>query len=158
MREKFILGLRFLLSFGMSFLVLLALWQVFTRYVLGDPSIFTEELLRYVMIWSAMFGIVLAFCTKEHLAMSLFTKHLNDLKSVNLMIHFFPLIFALFVMVIGGCELSLNNRHQLSPILGLSMGVVYSVIPLSGLMIVLIKILDIKEQIKTWGKGESPWN
>uniref|UniRef100_UPI001C3035E3 TRAP transporter small permease n=1 Tax=Bacillus sp. GbtcB13 TaxID=2824758 RepID=UPI001C3035E3 len=35
----------------MAIMVLGAIWQVFTRYVLNSPSTFSEELLRYSLIW-----------------------------------------------------------------------------------------------------------
>ncbi len=37
------------LLFGMLCLVLM---QVFTRYVMNDPASFTEELVRYMLIWT----------------------------------------------------------------------------------------------------------
>ena len=34
----------------LSFMTILVLYQVFTRYVLNDPAAFTEELVRYSLI------------------------------------------------------------------------------------------------------------
>ena len=31
-------------------------WQVVSRYLLGDPSSVTEELARFLLIWSALAG------------------------------------------------------------------------------------------------------
>lgn len=39
------------LSIIMGIMVLNVLWQVFTRFVVGTPSSFTDELARYLMIW-----------------------------------------------------------------------------------------------------------
>ena len=53
-------GMIFLLSWiaaillvAMSFLVI---YQVFTRYVLNSPSDFTEEIVRYLLIWTGFMG------------------------------------------------------------------------------------------------------
>ena len=35
------------------FMTSLVLWQVFTRYVLGKPAAFTEELVKYSLMWTA---------------------------------------------------------------------------------------------------------
>ena len=35
----------------LSIMTLLVLYQVFTRYVLNSPAAFTEELVRYFLIW-----------------------------------------------------------------------------------------------------------
>ena len=40
----------------MAAMVLNVLWQVFTRFVLRNPSSFTEEAARYMMIWVGLLG------------------------------------------------------------------------------------------------------
>lgn len=39
----------------LSAMTLLVLYQVFTRYVLNSPAAFTEELVRYFLIWSRIY-------------------------------------------------------------------------------------------------------
>lgn len=39
----------------------LGFWQVITRFVLSQPSIWTEEALRRLLIWCVMLGVVAAF-------------------------------------------------------------------------------------------------
>ncbi|MFP7334128.1 TRAP transporter small permease subunit, partial [Shouchella clausii] len=41
----------FLSSVMFGLMVLVAIWQVFSRYVLNAPSTFSEEFLRYSLIW-----------------------------------------------------------------------------------------------------------
>lgn len=40
----------------LSFMTILVLWQVFTRYVLNSPAAFTEELVKYSLMWTAFIG------------------------------------------------------------------------------------------------------
>lgn len=40
----------------MGLMVLNVLWQVFSRYVIGEPSAFTDELARFLMIWLGLLG------------------------------------------------------------------------------------------------------
>ena len=40
----------------MGAMVINVLWQVFTRFVIRDPSSFTEEAARYMMIWVGLLG------------------------------------------------------------------------------------------------------
>ncbi len=42
---------KYILVLLMGLLVLDVVWQVFTRYVLNSPSIFTDELARSLLIW-----------------------------------------------------------------------------------------------------------
>ena len=43
---------------GTSFIAMVALtcWQVFTRYVLQNPSSWSEELVSYLFAWSSLLG------------------------------------------------------------------------------------------------------
>ncbi|PAD42353.1 TRAP transporter permease DctQ, partial [Bacillus sp. 7520-S] len=38
-------------SILMATMVFVAIWQVVTRYILSSPSTFSEEFLRYSLIW-----------------------------------------------------------------------------------------------------------
>ena len=55
----------------LSFMTVLVLWQVFTRYVLDNPAAFTEELVKYSLMWTAFIGAALAFFTRDHMALTL---------------------------------------------------------------------------------------
>ena len=43
--------IQFTIALLMGLMVLNVTWQVVSRYLLGDPSSFTDELARYSMIW-----------------------------------------------------------------------------------------------------------
>ena len=55
----------------LSVMTLLVLYQVFTRYVLNSPAAFTEELVRYFLIWTGFIGAAYAFITREHMCLVL---------------------------------------------------------------------------------------
>src|SRR5690554_6222742 len=55
----------------MGIAVLNVLWQVFTRWALQDPSSYTEELARYLLIWIGLLGSAYAVGKKLHLAIDL---------------------------------------------------------------------------------------
>ena len=56
-------GITKLLNFlaGVSFIIMVVLtvWQVVTRYVLNNPSSWTEELVSYMFAWMALLGTAL---------------------------------------------------------------------------------------------------
>ena len=52
----------------MSVMVVNVLWQVFTRYIMGDPSSFTDELARYLMIWIGVLGAAFVSGKNMHVA------------------------------------------------------------------------------------------
>ena len=56
----------------MSSMVLTVLWQVFSRYVLENPSSFTEELARYLMIWLGVLGAAYVSGKNNHVSINYF--------------------------------------------------------------------------------------
>jgi TRAP-type C4-dicarboxylate transport system permease small subunit len=134
----------------MSFMVVNVLWQVFSRYILANPSSFTDELARYLMIWVGVLGAAYVAGKGNHVAITYFSEKLNpvNLKRVQIIINLTILSFAILGMFIGGVRLVYITLvlEQLSPALKIPLGLVYAVIPLSGLLIIFYKVLDLKEQ------------
>ena len=119
--------------------------QVFTRYVLNDPAIFTEDASRFAIIWLSLLGTAYACGRLEHMAYTMFpeklkgSKLLAHMRSVALIV----LSFALTVMIYGGGKLVMRalQFEQLSATLALPMGYIYLCIPISGVLIVFYQIL-----------------
>ena len=128
----------------MAGLVLDVTWQVMTRYLLGNPSAWTDELATILMIWVASLGASLGFVRKAHLGIDYFVNYLpkNATRPMQIVAQLVIVFFALGVLVYGGSELvRLTLRtEQLSPALGIKMGFVYSAIPISGLFILLATV------------------
>lgn len=121
--------------------------QVFTRYVLNDPAIFTEEVSRFAIIWLSLLGSAYACGRLEHMA---YTMLPDRLTGASLMTHMrtvaiIVMAFAASVMVYGGGKLVMRalQFEQLSATLELPMGYVYLCIPISGLLIVFYQLLII---------------
>ena len=142
--------------FGMVLLVIFALWQVFSRYILNDPSTFTDEFLRYAMIWTSMLGAAYVFGQRKHLALVFLRHKLHDRQRAVLM--FFTdivvILFAAGIMVYGGSFLASRTMYEITPVLSLSMGKVYSIIPISGVLIIILKLIDLGGDIKKFMKGD----
>ena len=62
------------------FMTSLVLWQVFTRYVLGKPAAFTEELVKYSLMWTAFIGAAYAFFTRDHKSLTIIKDKLTGNK------------------------------------------------------------------------------
>ena len=133
----------------MSLMVINVLWQVFSRYLLANPSSFTDELARYLMIWVGVLGAAYVAGKGNHVAITYFSEKFSQVnqKRVRVIINLIVLSFALFGMLVGGLRLVYVTLffEQLSPTLKIPLGVVYAVIPLSGLLIIFYKILDLKK-------------
>ena len=135
----------------MAVLVVDVLWQVFTRFVLRNPSSFTEELARYLMIWVGLLGASYAASKRMHLAVDLLPMKMTGRRKhyLNLVIEGFTLVFAVFALIIGGAVLvwKMLFLGQTSAALQIPLGYVYLAVPLSGLLIAFYAIVFITEQL-----------
>jgi TRAP-type C4-dicarboxylate transport system permease small subunit len=131
----------------MAIMTLDVLWGVFTRYALGSQASWSEELARFLLIWIGILGAAYASGQKLHLSIDLLKPKLSSKNqhTLSIIINLFIITFALLVMVIGGGNLMYltNLLGQTSPALGIPMFIIYAVIPLSGLLIIIYKVIDI---------------
>ena len=133
----------------MSVMVINVLWQVFTRYVTGNPSSFTDELARYLMIWIGVLGAAYVSGRNLHVAIDILPTRSNQKtqKLLKTIVTLLVIFFVLFAFVIGGSRLVYISYvlGQQSPALQLPLSVVYIIIPISGLLIMYYKISDLKK-------------
>lgn len=156
-KEKSDIYIGHFLAFLMALMLVSVVWQVFTRYILGAASDFTDELARYLLIWIGTLGAAYISGKKMHLAIDLLPKSLSGKANyrLNVIISLFVMVFALSVMIIGGSRLVYITfvLGQTSATLQIPLAYVYSILPISGLLIIYYKILDILnlEEDKTPG-------
>jgi TRAP-type C4-dicarboxylate transport system permease small subunit len=135
------------LAIIMGIMVINVLWQVFTRFVVGIPSSFTDELARYLMIWIGVLGAAYISGRKMHVAIDLLPTKLNKEGQLKLktFINITIILFCFFALVGGGLRLVYItfSLEQYSPALQIPLSVVYLVIPISGILIIYYKISDI---------------
>ena len=131
----------------MSIAVLNVLWQVISRWVLQNPSSYTEELARYLLIWLGLLGAAYAAGQKLHLSIDVVPASLSHRSKQRLvgLVEICVFLFALIVMVVGGSRLvALTLRFgQTSAALGAPLGFVYVSIPISGLLIMFYAAHEI---------------
>ena len=124
-------------------------WQVFSRYVLANPSSFTDELARYLMIWLGVMGTAYVSGKRLHVAIDILPDKLSPKRQVKLkkIINLIIILFATLIFVVGGSKLVYLSYilGQKSAALQIPLYVVYLCIPLSGLCIVFFKMCDLKK-------------
>ena len=133
----------------LTFMTVLVLIQVFSRYVLNNPVAFTEELVRYSLIWTGFIGAAYAFSTREHMSLTLARDKFTGKAHTALLVVIDGLILlmAIFVFTIGGFKLAVSASREFSALLGIPRSLVYSIAPISGVFIVLAQIINIYEDI-----------
>jgi TRAP-type C4-dicarboxylate transport system permease small subunit len=151
------LFLETLLTIVMTVLVLDVVWQVLSRYVLTDPSSWTEELATYLMIWVGMLGASVALNRGSHLGIDYMVSKFSVRNRLKTEVFVFVCIglFSLFGMFIGGILLVSRTLElgQTSPAMKVPMGYVYLAVPISGFFLVIYSVQLLLERIATLRKG-----
>ncbi len=140
----------------MAVIVIDVTWQIFTRFVLRDPSSFSEELAGFLLIWIGLLGASYALYTRVHLGIDILTAKLEGKKRQlsEITIYTIVFVFALLVLVLGGMKLVILTftLNQISPALGIEMGYIYLVLPLTGILMMYYSLVFIIKAIQ----GQSP--
>jgi TRAP-type C4-dicarboxylate transport system permease small subunit len=136
-----------LVTIFMGILVLNVLWQVASRFIVGHPSSFTDELAGYLLIWVGLLGAAYVTGQRQHLAIDLISRKMSEKGQHRLQIFINSLItlFAIVVLIIGGSNLVFITFYlnQISSALQIPIGYVYLVLPISGLFIIYYAVSDI---------------
>jgi len=140
-------ALKYLVIFLSSAIVIVVTFQVFSRFVLQSPSSFTEELSRFLLIWIGLLGGAYGYHSNAHLGLDIITNRLKESLQhwVAISSHLLIMLFAITVMIMGGLSLvSLTfDPPQFSAAMEIKMGYIYSVVPISGVLIVFISLMKI---------------
>ena len=112
--------MRFLMAVAMFALLAGGTWQIFTRWILHNPSTVTDEFLRYVLIWASMIGSAYCFYKDKHLALDLVKGRAKGTFNVVLSV-FIEAAIVFFV--------------------GYVFKFLYSILPISGVFIILARVL-----------------
>jgi TRAP-type C4-dicarboxylate transport system permease small subunit len=152
MRLRLIHLLEKIMATLMALLVIDVMWQVTTRFILNNPSSFTDELARFLLIWLGLLGAALVSGHRMHLAIDLISTKYNaphTQKYLAIFIELVVLLAALLVMVWGGSKLvyTIWSLGQTSTALQIPLSVVYSIVPISGLLISYFAIEDISGRL-----------
>ncbi|MGI6575733.1 MAG: TRAP transporter small permease [bacterium] len=112
--------------------------QVFYRYVLSSSLSWSEELARYLFIWTVMLMASSGVKHGFHVAIT-FIRDKLPIKMQNIFALLGSILMFAFavVLVVFGIRLAWATRIQLSPAMRLSMFWVYLSVPVSGCLIVI---------------------
>lgn len=141
----------------MALAVINVLWQVFSRYVLGAPSSFTQELARFLLIWVGVLGAGYGVGQHDHLALELLPNRLEGRSRawLRIVIQGCILLFAGGVLVAGGLRLVYIQLSlgQTSASLNIPLGYVYLVLPLTGVVMGFYCLVHIRRYFRMLQEG-----
>lgn len=130
-------------AFVGMFLCVLA--QVFCRYFLDDPLVWSDELARYLFVWCAFLGWVIAARKRSHLAVTM-GRDRSPLRWRQLLVLIGAVAAVAFaaILVFYGWKIAQRNWDVGTTSLLFSMGVVYSIVPAAALAVGAYAVVDAK--------------
>lgn len=132
-------------------MVLLTTYQVIARYVFKSPSSISEVLTRYAFVWLIIVSATYVFGQRDHIAITFLRDKFKGMgrKIIDVAIECVIIIFSATIMVYGGFTVTQMNMLQYDSMLNIPTGIVYSIIPICGVLIILYSIYNIIQSVKT---------
>jgi TRAP-type C4-dicarboxylate transport system permease small subunit len=127
------------LLFGLGItMALIVATQVFFRYVLNQSLFWSEELARFLLVWLTFLGATVAYRRKAHPGIDvLYSRMSPALQKAAVILTHLAAITLFAVMVFYGYQFAYFIRLQISPALYLPKWIILSIIPLSGLILLV---------------------
>ena len=121
---------------------------VLTR-ALGDPFIWTDELSRFLMVWLAVFGWIVASRKRIHVRIRFFQERLPRPahRGAEIAIQAAMTVFGVLVAVYGASLIGKNFDLEATS-LPLSMAWMYAPLPLGGAITALQGIVEVIEALR----------
>jgi TRAP-type C4-dicarboxylate transport system permease small subunit len=122
----------------LAVICVLGLWQVVARFVLSQPSVWTEEAMRRLLIWCVMLGVVVAFRRGALVSVDLMLRLSRGAwrHALRTVIAVVSLAF-LAVLVWFGVDLAWRVRFQTFASMELSMAWAYAALPVGAALAML---------------------
>ncbi len=126
--------------------------QVIFRYVFHNSLTFSEELARYLFVWTVFLCSAVVARDNGHIIVGVLTERLKGKKAkyVKITSYVSTMIFVL-ILFYQGLRMMKLSSFQHSPALGISMSWVYLAIPVAtfvmfcNILILIVDVLQAKE-------------
>jgi len=134
-------------AFSGIFLCVIA--QVVLRYIFNNPLTWSEELARYLFIWCAFLGWLVASRRHSHLAMTFVVDRLpGSVQTViGVLIQAATLWFA-WLLGSRGLQLVRNNWDVENVAVPFNLGVVYLIEPIAAVVIAIYACIALTEALR----------
>jgi TRAP-type C4-dicarboxylate transport system permease small subunit len=119
------------------------LGQVGFRYFLGDPLTWSDELARYLFVWCAFLGWIIAARRRSHLAIGSLPERASPrVRALLALLAAAAALAFAAVLTFYGTRIALRNVDVDTTTLFFTMGVVYAIVPLAAIAVGLHAIAD----------------
>lgn len=131
--------------FLFALMVIIGTYQIITRYVFNSPSTISEELLTYSFTWMSLLISAYVFGKRDHMRVAFLADKLTGTpkKILDSAIEALTVVVSAIVFFYGGLTIMSLTMSQKTASLGVSMGTVYTVVPITGALICIYGVMNI---------------
>ena len=118
--------------------------QVLFRFAFASPLSWSEELVRYVFVWSVFLTAAIAFNLNSHIVIDFLTCwYPPRLRRVVALLSLTCVIVGVSILFVLGMQLiqAPSVRFQKSPAMEIPMTIPYAAIPVSAIMLLGVEVL-----------------
>ena len=148
--EKIMKAVNWIIVISMAFLVICISLQILNRYVMKVPMLWTEEYSRYAFVWLTMFGSAKAVREKSHIFVDVLEVLIKGkialvcgfIAGLISMVFFITLVYVSIPWVVKNFGVNTESIH------GVSLGLFYLCMPISGALMVLFGLEVLISRLK----------
>lgn len=131
-------------------LVLVVLWQVIARQVLGQPSTWSTTVAQYMLVWLTLFSMAFVFAERGHVAVDIVSRLAPPAvqKVLAVLVEVAIALFAGLGLVWGGIRGVGLTWTQTIPGLPVTIGHMYIALPVCGVIVVVVAVMDLIDASK----------
>ncbi len=150
-------ALEAVIIFLSGLMVVVGAYQILVRYLFNKPSTVSEELLTYAFGWMSLLAAAYMFGKNGHMRMGFLADKAegSSKRTLEMISQCLIFGFAAVIMIYGGIQITSLTMSQRTASLGIPMGYVYLIVPLSGVLILVYSIMNMAEMTGRAGKEES---
>lgn len=133
--------IEYLMFLSLASMVLLVFINAVLRYVFNEGFAPSEELARYLFVWTIFLGAITAYKDDQHVGVDLITSRLKGVpKKIVELSGYVLVLVAVGVMTQGGLEFTIISLSSLGPATGIPFSFISISFVLSAVMIGLMTI------------------
>ena len=127
---------------------ILALCQIFMRYVLNRPLVWSEELIRYAFVWICYLGWVLGTRNRSHIQITIIINQLPKIlhKIIDTLNSLILIVFSVY-MIVYGVQMTKASTMLPAITIPITISFVYAVVPFTNTLIIVYELLHLKNNV-----------
>ena len=142
-------GTEALLILLMGAMTLLIFSEVVLRYIFLSPITWYDEFAGYMLVWVTFLGSVVALHRRRHIGFETVVEALPPIwqRAATLLVYLLIIVFQV-VLIVYGWRLTFELTGEMAITLPIPIGFVHVVLPVSGLMMLIVCLVQIVEVLR----------